>query len=166
MSILSPEVPMMSVFSVLVLSSTAFGVLTAMVAKKKGRNTILWFLVGFSFGLIGLLVAWKLSPVNTDPKAKSATIPIREVRSEAASPADQPYPSENVKRIPTSLSIQWYYINADLDTVGPLKVDELRKHLHDNKLDASTYIWCEEFVDWMQISEFQNSSTLLDSDLL
>lgn len=157
---------MMSVFTILVISSTIFGVATGMVAKNKGRNPILWFLVGFSFGIIGLFVAYRMSSLSADSKSKPAPVPVREAHSEATSPADQPFPTENVKRIPTNLSIQWYYINANLDTVGPLKLGELRKHINENKLDDSTYIWCEEFSDWMQISEFQNSSTLLDPDLL
>jgi hypothetical protein len=143
------------------------GAVIAMIAKQKNRNPIIWFFLGFLFPLFSILFITFLParPGKKDPE--TASVPISEIRSESALPADSIRSSVGpVKRIPTNKSLQWYYLNKNVDTIGPLTIDELRHHIFDNKLDGTTYIWCEEFADWMQISEFINQNVLLDTDLL
>ena len=45
-----------------VISGMFFGVVSSVVARKKGRNEILWFLLGFFFHMFGLIVLF-LPPV-------------------------------------------------------------------------------------------------------
>jgi len=154
-------------FYTILIACFLSGAITAIIAKQKNRNPISWFFIGLSFGIFGVLFVTFLpaKPSKKDPEA--ASVPISEVRSESALPADAGRSSMGpVKRIPTNKSLQWYYLNKNVDTIGPLTIDELRHHIFDNKLDAATYIWCEEFADWMQISEFLNNNVLLDTDLL
>ena len=39
-----------------VIAGIFFGVVSSIVARKKGRNEILWFLLGFFFHIFGLIV--------------------------------------------------------------------------------------------------------------
>jgi hypothetical protein len=143
------------------------GAVTALIAKQKNRNPIAWFFIGLLFGVLGILAITVLAAKPSKKDAEVASVAISEARSESALPADSGRSHLGpVKRIPTNKSLQWYYLNKNVDTIGPLTVDDLRRQIFDNKLDGSTYIWCEEFADWSQISEFQNNNILLDPDLL
>ncbi len=53
----------------ILISATAFGLLSAYVARKKNREEFRWFWWGFFLGLIGLIIILtkdKLSPETND----------------------------------------------------------------------------------------------------
>jgi len=142
------------------------GGLTAYFAKQRHRNPLSWFLIGLALGIFGFLLLFLL-PSKKVEKKQEATLPIAESHNEAAIPSENPTPYQPpAKRIPTNRSILWYYLDENLDTQGPLTIDKLRKTLHEKKLDATCYIWCEEYDDWMQIQDCQNQNVLTDPDLI
>ena len=157
---------MISFYSALLLC-ISIAAITAYIAKQRGRGPVAWFFVGFALGLIGLLILYLLPSKRKQAEPKAVTTPMREIHSEAAMPAENSNPyKEHLKRIPTNPALQWYYISLNLETLGPFKLDELRKEFHEKKLDIQSYIWCEEFDDWMQIQELQNHNIITDPDLL
>ncbi len=151
--------------------SVIMGLLSAYFAKKRNRNPIRWFLIGATFGLIGVLILLILpavgKPTNLTNQVETAPATIKEANSESVVPADSS-PSFPIykKRISSDKSIQWYYIDEKSNTIGPFIIDELRKEIIKKKLDISTYIWCEEYNDWTRINEFQNYGILIDQDLI
>lgn len=145
------------------------GISAALIAKNKGRNPLIWFFLTLLCVPLGLFILCLLSPATKreEQKVPAETLP-RQASSEAAFSDDLGGEMNDLhsRRLPTNQAIDWYFIDQNLETVGPLSMDQLRKALIDRHLDPTTYIWCEEFSDWTQISEFQNGSILFDADLL
>jgi hypothetical protein len=53
--------------SVLLLIALIAGCITGYTASSKGRSGITWFIIGFLFPLIGLLIALGMKP-NEEPR--------------------------------------------------------------------------------------------------
>ncbi len=162
----------MALFYLLLTFWTISAFICAHLAKQRGRNVFLWFALGLMFTVFAVLSLFFLPPKEKkkeEPEAASSLRVVKQSASESSFyPENKPTPySQPVsKRIPTSKTIPWYFINKNLEKVGPLKLPELRKAFVENQLDDSTYIWCEEFDNWMQLSEFQNKTTLTDPDYI
>lgn len=52
----------MVIWGAILLLLLLFGILTAVVASKKGRNGFGWFLIGLFTGLLGLAIALAMLP--------------------------------------------------------------------------------------------------------
>jgi|JI9StandDraft_1071089.scaffolds.fasta_scaffold180879_1 hypothetical protein len=149
-------------------TSSAF--LCAHLAKQRNRNIFLWFALGLLFNVLAFLVIFFLPVKAKKPEAEVATNTLSMTQESNAK--DSFYPSEDKitpreplrKRIPTNQTVPWYFINKNLEKIGPLNLSELRKAFIENTLDDTTYIWCEEFDNWTQVKEFQNKTTLTDPD--
>ena len=151
----------------------AIGIVCSLVAKSKGKNQYLWFFLGTFFSIIGLLVLLLLPAKKKEKVPDIGHLSDKKMNSDAAAPlgddsfSDQTPPP--AKRIKPDPSMQWHYISETeklVEVIGPISIDELRKHVINKKLPMSTYIWCEELADWTQIHEFQNMSYLTDADLI
>jgi len=155
------------------LVSAVFAVSCYQIAKKKGRNEKLWGMLGLFFGAIALLnlvfLPKRQNAIQSRPIQETSGS-IASIQNEAAQPLDNEdyYELPKAPRIPGSKSLNWYYINAkkDDEIKGPFSINTLRKEIFDNKLDGSTYIWCEELEDWTLISEFSNCNLILDPDFI
>ncbi len=147
------------------------GLISAFVAKRKGKNPLLWFAIGTFFSLLGLILLLLL-PKNKDDDDKSTLAPVHSMNSEGGAPAEEESysePTPTAKRIKSDPSFQWYYVfesDSSAEVRGPMTIDLLRKAVVSLKLPLATYIWCDDFPDWTQISEFQNPSFLTDKDLI
>jgi len=155
----------------------AIGILNAYIAKGRQKNPLLWFLIGFSFGLLGLflLVLWPATNNNKQKEKKKApAFGFKKDHTPLYNATDLPgYPTEELHlhepnhiRFPSDKKMSWYLINRVDEIVGPLTLRDLRKTLIENNLDENTYIWCEEFGNkWHQIRKITNNN-LLDADFL
>lgn len=165
---------MHSIFSLLVIC-TIIGTICAFVAKGRGRHPFAWFAIGSTIGLLGLLLLLLLPRKKMPPQQdESKLAPVKAMSSEAASPADDgqnfsPTPRANY-RIRADLSTNWYYIHIHdsnkYEVCGPMTVDDLRKVFVQHSLPLTTYIWCDEFPDWIQLSDVQNPGYLTDPELI
>ncbi len=145
------------------------GFTTAYIAKQRNRNTTGWFFIGLFFSLFGLLLLLILPSKAIQPSEKEdVKVPnIKAAHNEAAALSDDSmYREPIMPRISRDPTIDWYYVDSKSKISGPLKLSHLRKALIEGNHDSSTYIWCEEFLDWIQISELQNGASLLDPDFL
>jgi len=153
-------------------SSCLFGAFCFTAAKKRGRNTLLWTMLGFFFGIFAAAVIFFL-PIKKEPlqeEAKEPAAPIKAMDNESAEafPDEGAFDVPRAPRLSGSKSLSWYYIDPSEDNSikGPISIDELRKVIHTNGFDASLYIWTDEFEDWIQICECSNASLLLDADFI
>lgn len=155
------------------------GLMTAYLAKNRGRSPFIWFFVGLFLGLLGLAMLFifpNKEQKQSSRKAVTNGSGFQEAHQEAALPSEDNSGSssfnrsqQNLKRIPGSLSIKWYFIDSSSpqhEVLGPMNITEMRKSIHEKRLDENVYIWCEHFEDWAQVSEFSNRSILLDKDYL
>ena len=143
------------------------GIISAFIAKQKGRNVYAWFFIGLFFSLLGLaLIA--LLPSKAEPaEPETASVTLKDAHSEAAIPQEGANPApDKPKRLPTSPTIDWYILSEDLNPLGPFKLKHLREKFHKEKLPYDTYIWCDESDEWIQIMDYVNHSIITDSDYL
>ncbi len=110
------------------------GAISAYIAYfKKQRNPILWFFIGFFFGLLGLFSLFFLS------KKKHQDLSQR-----------HPVPTILIKN---SLSLPWYYVNKDFMQEGPVSAKRLADLIEANTLSQETLVWNEDFTEWKKIRE-------------
>lgn len=143
------------------------------IAKLKGRSPELWIILTFCFGifaLITLLLLPKKEAKEPQKKLASEGHDAKVMHSESAMPLDneESFSTPRAPRLPGSKSLSWYYADQKNgnDIKGPFSINDLRKQILEHKLDVSTYVWCEEFEEWMQIAEFSNSSLIMDKDFI
>ena len=106
-----------------------WGPLSFNFAKKRGRNPIRWYTLGFFFGLIGFSILMLLKP-NKKQKA---------------------HPQEPVIEPKPALSY-WYYLDGE-QQIGPMSSDALKKAFIEDKVKDSTYVWNEDLTDWQPLGQ-------------
>lgn len=141
-------------------------------AKEKSRNPYLWVALTILFGIfaaIALILLPSKKNLTKDP-IKETPGPSSSLHNESAASLDseENFEIPRAPRLSGSKSLSWYFVDQkDNDAIkGPFSLNNLRKHIHEENLDSSTYIWCEEFESWTQIQEFSNSSLLMDKDFI
>lgn len=111
-----------------------FGATSAYMAKTRGKNPYLWFVLGMFFGVFGILFLF------FGPKAKktgdAATIDI--------TPQFDPSHSEKL----------WYYLEQDNRQNGPMSFDALVRALRDGKVSDKTLVWNETLENWQPFADF------------
>ena len=140
------------------------------LAKKRGRNPIIWGSLGAFFSILPLIAL-----AFTPKKEEKESAPIKETTGNgvmlsdgAAAINDDAFELPKAPRISSSKSLNWYYVQkGEKDEIkGPFSLNDLRKEIHHHGLDSTTYIWCDESDDWTKIAEFSNASLLLDADFI
>lgn len=152
--------------------SSLFAGMCYITAKKRGRNEKLWAVLGLFFGVFAVLALYLFPKKGIPPTTpiQEQAGPISSIHNESAASLedDESFEIPRQKRLSSSRSLDWYYIDPSEDNAinGPHKIKELREVIHMKKLDCNTYIWCEEFDEWTVISEFSNASLILDADFI
>lgn len=111
-----------------------FGLLSAYIAKKKGRRAPVWFFLGMSLGILSVLLLIVLPAIQPPPLAPSS-----------APPLFIPPSGEWAKL--------WYYLDEAKTQQGPLEFAELIKNWREKKVTEGTYIWGEGMGEWKRLAE-------------
>lgn len=154
-----------------IISSIIFAYGCYSMAKKRNRNEIGWGITGLFFGIFAFVTILLLSKKETGTKeAIQETAGNSGIMHNEGSAAldDDSFEIPKAPRLSSSKSLNWYYIapTENTEIKGPFGINDLRKEIHDSKLDGGTYVWCEEFEDWTLLSEFSNASLILDADFI
>jgi uncharacterized membrane protein YfcA len=110
------------------------GLITAYIAYRRKRNPASWFLIGFLFGLIGLLFFF-FSPQRKKPAPAAPVKP--QPKPYVFGPADK----------------YWYFLDAGQTQVGPMSYTALSNHWKQGKIKPDTFVWHEDLVDWKPLQE-------------
>ena len=109
------------------------GVAYAM-ADHKGRDGRIWFLLGFLFGLLALLVLYFLQDLKADEKSEKEAAP-------------EPFPVEETD------DKEWYYLQNEDEPIGPMSFMELEEAFRTKKISSTTYVWSEGMEEWNTVEE-------------
>lgn len=110
-----------------------FGAASAYYGQIKGRDPILWFVLGALFGVISLIILFFLPTL--EPKEE----PIEE-QVIAEEPLLNTFKSIRLR--------DWFYIDNDQKQQGPVTFTLLRRKLYDGTLNNSTLVWSEGMEGW------------------
>jgi hypothetical protein len=122
------------------------GSATAYYAGKRGRDPLLWFLVGMMLGLLGLLLLFIL-PV---------------IASEASNTPKNPTENEELLNAPVVelpnniLTTDWYYYDSRQERKGPVRYELLKTLWQSGGLNEDSFVWCEGMEDWKKIEQMQS----------
>src|ERR1700735_1974676 len=120
--------------------SFLFGLVNAFIcayfAKKRGRNSLYWFMGGVFFGLFALGTLFLL------PIRKIAA----QVKSDASAPLLQAVAPEQASKL-------WYYLDQTKQQYGPMSLDALGKAWNDGKLHVHSLVWNEDLESWKKLEE-------------
>jgi len=108
------------------------GGIAAYHAKKRGRNSLLWFAVGLSFGILGVILLFTL------PSKKTLFI----------APPSVPILPEK-----TDSPLFWYYVDQQHTPQGPMSSLAFEAAKKEGKLDPLSYVWNTEMDSWKRLKE-------------
>lgn len=121
-----------SLFVILIVA-----LLTALFAKERGRDPYIWFGLGLLGNIFALLLLFILPDLlETSAKKGPKTIDI------VATPL---YPEFE--------KYDWFYLDSERKTTGPLPFDKLKGLFQKNSLTESSLVWNEGQTEWLQINK-------------
>ena len=106
------------------------GIFAAVYAKKVGKNPVIWFLIGFFLGAIGIFAFMFFGKKTQKPVEVKETVPV--------------LPSLNL------FKGSWYYAENG-QILGPVSDYLIKEKFETNELCESTLVWHESMSDWTEI---------------
>lgn len=138
--------------------------LTSYYAIRKGRNPIVWFVLGLLLGIFAPLILLFLSKV----KPEGNGLPTMTVSQPDPSLAHLPHPPpspEEVTRLQEENKL-WYYLDQDHQQIGPVSVVGLRELWNRGKLDLNQYVWSEGMEKWEKVDNLPELKSVLNKPVL
>ncbi len=131
-----------------VLLWISFGSACAYYARAQKRNPYIWFFLGLTFGLLGLLFL-VLLPTFKRWSSQSLLKKRRVVEEQKLSAT----PTLESLIAPTFLEKYWYYLDGERRQLGPMSFAALKKAWQEGKVVEDTYVWNEELSNWKVFKE-------------
>jgi hypothetical protein len=133
------------------------GCLSAYVAKKRGRDTTLWFVLGVFFQFLALIVLLLLPSAaaqeeaakkrNNQSNADNENIGIKKLNLNPKSIA-------TIDVEPKVVEKEWFYLDAEHKQYGPYSLQALKELWKGGqKLASTSYVWQEGMDGWKRLSE-------------
>jgi hypothetical protein len=125
----------------LFLICIAVGVMASHYAKQRGRNPRAWFVLGFLFGILGLIILFLLP-------SKKVSTPVK--APEQPTPAPQPYFQKTLLETihPSHSEKLWYYLDQAHQQLGPMSLTALSHAWEQGKVSGKTFVWNENLTNW------------------
>lgn len=129
--------------SLSILVAFVVGFVSSRIALRRGRNQYLWFVIGFIFGVLGLLAIFLAPPARkkAEPEAAPSKIEL------------QPYIDGPIDRF-------WYYLDKARQQQGPMSHNALSQAWKTGQIDLSTFVWHEDLPNWTELKEFVRTDRL------
>lgn len=122
-----------------------FGGVCSYVAKNKGRNPVMWYILGMLFCLLALIVLSLLPSLKTPAQISDET-EENEDEKLSGSGFDE-------KKILAYQQNEWFYLGEDKQPKGPVGFNDLKTLWMDGLLESRSFVWTEGMVNWKRISE-------------
>ncbi len=136
------------------------GAICCFVSKKRGRRPLLWFFLGFSFGILMILLLYIL-PNKNRLTQKPAFV---ESRSNPISYAPESMVETTTIHLP-QIEVgahPWYYLDVEDQQLGPVDFSVLKQEWKNEKITAQSFIWTQGMNDWQRITDFSDIERDLD----
>lgn len=129
-----------------IISALILGGLSSYLAKRRGKDPILWFVLGALFGILGLCFLYFSNKRPAKAKA-TAGAPLSDGNTIDIAP---PYDPSYNQRF-------WYYLDKDNTRHGPMSFDALYRYYREMTIGCSTLVWNESLDGWQPIKDFISS---------
>jgi energy-coupling factor transporter transmembrane protein EcfT len=138
-----------------------FAFICSKIAKRKGRNPVTWFYLGFFFGLLGLIII--------------ALLPSRHFQNLSYQKATVSQSFDDPDNTPITIGPDpiyeeirkknWYYLDTHQTQFGPMSFEAFKAAYLEGRINLSNYVWNEEMVDWKKLQELSEYHKFLGIDL-
>lgn len=131
------------VFSQLLLGtalSLITGAMCGLMAYRCGRRPLLWFLLGFLFGLIGVFVLFFLARRTRSSEKQHAVVA-------GPSPWESDY---------------WYFLDGERKRRGPFNLRQLASAAKAGDLKQESWVWNDQLSEWRQVHHLDGLPTELN----
>lgn len=116
------------------------GIISAYLARSRGRNPLVWFFVGLGFGLIGVFAIFFF------PKKK---------KEKEGSAEEELAPETFLRPLLTGPSDKfWYYLDSSQNQQGPMSFNALSRAYEEGIITHATYVWHEDLTNWQPLQNF------------
>lgn len=128
------------------------GVATGYLAGQRGRDPVIWFMIGILLGVFGLLLLFIMPAVGQDLKANDTegddiTLPV-------LPPTAHPHDSYLIK--------DWFYLDSFHQQQGPVRYPELKQAWQAGKINGHSFVWCEGMVEWQKVDQLPDLNKALE----
>jgi hypothetical protein len=130
------------------------GLVTSYFAVRKGRSQLGWFILGFLFGIIPLIVLYFLPDIPNGIPTMSVSEP---------DPSLIPTPIKPPELLPDETKL-WYYLDQDHKQTGPVSIVALRDLWDRGLLGLETYIWSEGMPQWKRLEDMPDLKDAINKE--
>ena len=126
---------------------------TAYYANRKGRNPLLWFIIGVLLGIFAPLILLFLSSAKNE-SANNNGMPTMTVSNPDPSLQHLPQtPAQVDLSSPAEEDRLWYYLDQSHQQMGPVSIIALRELWHRGQLELNSYVWAEGMEQWQKVDQ-------------
>lgn len=150
-----PDVLLSFILLLIIASATAY------YASKKGRNPLLWFIIGVLLGVFAPLILLFLSWMQSDQK--NGESPGMTVSN--PDPSLQNLPQIPLEVDPAANEIEnklWYYLDQHHEQMGPVSVIALRDLWNHGQLELNSYVWSDGMDQWQKVDNLPQMKEVLN----
>lgn len=137
---------------------------TSYYANRKGRNPVLWFIIGVLLGIFAPLILLFFPPVKKE--SSNNGIPTMTVSNPDPSLENLPQPipptQAQLKRQEEEDKL-WYYLDQNHQQMGPVSIIALRELWNRGQLELSSYVWSEGMEQWQKVDNLPELKTALNN---
>jgi len=112
------------------------GAWASVMADNRGRDSTVWFFLGFCFGILAIAVLFIL-PNLAEKEEEEPSVAV---------PAPEPLIEDPEMK-------DWYYLDLNNEQAGPVSFDILLELYENKKISSTTYVWCEGMEEWKTLEE-------------
>jgi hypothetical protein len=135
---------------------------TAYYAHRKGRNALLWFIIGVLLGVFAPLILLFFPTVTNDQskegvlaKTISPSDPSFQELSESQQTSDALKQQEEENKL-------WYYLDQNHQQIGPVSVIALRELWKRGLLELNNYVWSDGMAQWEKVDNLPELKAILN----
>jgi hypothetical protein len=133
---------------------------TAYYANRKGRNPLLWFIIGVLLGIFAPLILLFLSSVKTEPSSNGRPTMTVSNPDPSLQHLPQSPTQENLKRQEEENKL-WHYLDQNHQQMGPVSVIALRELWNRGQLELNSYVWTDGMEQWQKIDNLPELKSIL-----
>lgn len=117
------------------------------IAIKKNRSPVLWFIIGFFFGLLGILILLLLPEM---PKIQNKS-PYRNQYSSNSNQQNEIL--EKTIILNDEEASCWFFLTDEKQTLGPFSLQTICKNISKKEQPEKTWLWKKGMKNWQRLEE-------------
>lgn len=128
-----------------------FGWVNAFIASKKGRDPLLWFVLGLFFALISLIILLVLPAVKPKKRVEGDSPFVGTTIDVTPLGAKEGVTTTEI-RLDSVEDQSWFYLDERRQQKGPITFLQLKELFKERIVVDNTYLWSEGMSEWMPLS--------------